>query len=57
MVLSGTARGPAAVRSQRPVGELLLWDVSREGLLLLDLIKTKDPRLKQIRLFWKQRIN
>jgi hypothetical protein len=39
------------------VGELLLWDVSREGLPLLDLIKTKDPRLKQIRLFWKQRTN
>ena len=39
------------------VGELLLWDVSREGLPLLELIRTKDPRLKQIRLFWKQCTN
>jgi hypothetical protein len=36
------------------VGELLLWDICREGLPLLKLISTKDPRLKQIRLFWKQ---
>ena len=39
------------------VGELLLWDICREGLPLLKLISTKDPRLKQIRLFWKQRTN
>ncbi len=37
------------------VGEHLLWDISREGLPLLELIRTKDPRLKQIRLFWKER--
>jgi hypothetical protein len=37
------------------VGEHLLWDLSREGLPLLDLIRTKDARLKQIRLFWKER--
>ena len=36
------------------VGELLLWDICREGLPVLKLISTKDPRLKQIRLFWKQ---
>jgi hypothetical protein len=36
------------------VGELLLWDICREGLPLLKLISTKDPRMKQIRLFWKQ---
>jgi hypothetical protein len=27
------------------VGELLLWDISREGLPLLELIKTKDSLL------------
>jgi hypothetical protein len=27
----------------------------KENLPLLDLIRTKDPRLKQVRLFWKQR--
>jgi hypothetical protein len=37
------------------VGEYLLWDVCREGLPVLQLIRTKDPRLKQIRLFWKER--
>ena len=37
------------------VGEYLLWDVCRERLPLLDLIRTKDPRLKQIRLVWKER--
>ena len=36
-------------------GEYLLWDVCRERLPLLDLIRTKDPRLKQIRLVWKER--
>jgi hypothetical protein len=36
------------------VGELLLWDICREGLPVLTLISTEDPRLKQIRLFWKQ---
>jgi hypothetical protein len=36
------------------VGELLVWDICREGLPVLQLISTKDPRLKQIRLFWKQ---
>ena len=36
------------------VGEPLLWDNSNEGLPLLKLISSKDPRLKQIRLFWKQ---
>jgi hypothetical protein len=33
------------------VGELLLWDIC---LPLLHLIRTQDPCLKQIRLFWKQ---
>jgi hypothetical protein len=37
------------------VGEFLLCDICREGLPVLDLIRTKDPRLKQIRLFWKER--
>jgi hypothetical protein len=37
------------------VGEHLLWDICREGLPLLKLIRTKDPRMKQVRLFWKQR--
>ena len=37
------------------VGELLLWDICREGLPVLGLLRTKDPRMKQMRLFWKQR--
>jgi hypothetical protein len=37
------------------VGKYLLWDVCRERLPVLQLISTKDPRLKQIRLFWKER--
>ncbi len=37
------------------VGELLLWDICREGLPVLGLLGTKDPRMKQMRLFWKQR--
>ncbi len=37
------------------VGEYLLWDICREGLPVLDLLRTKDPRMKQMRLFWKRR--
>jgi hypothetical protein len=37
------------------VGELLLWDICREGLPVLGLLRTKEPRMKQMRLFWKQR--
>ncbi len=37
------------------VGEYLLWDICREGLPVLGLLRKQDPRLKQIRLFWKER--
>ena len=36
------------------VGEHLLWDITREGLPLLELLRNKDPRLKQISLLWKE---
>jgi hypothetical protein len=56
-ILLWWARSCCGGRDPAVVGEILLWDVSREGLPLLDLIKTKDPRLKQIRLFCKQLTN
>jgi hypothetical protein len=36
------------------VGELVLWDICKEGLPVLKLITSKDARLKAVRLFWKQ---